>query len=281
MPLETRIYQKQRTLRFGSLLKASLKDLIQSRFLAWQLAERDIKAQYRQSYLGILWAFITPLATAFIWVFLNSSGTVKLSDTGLPYPVYAFTGTLVWSIVVASINSPMVSTQSAKGILTKINFPKEALILSGVYKLMFDSLIKLGLLLILIMVYGVGFHGTLLLVPFAILGAVLFGTTLGLLITPIGLLYKDISKLISFGMQILMYATPVVYALPESGIMRTIMLYNPITPLILTTRDLLVGFSPEYLNYFFLVLLCCLPLLFVGLVIYRMAIPIIVERLSA
>lgn len=262
-------------------MKASLSDMIQSRFLARQLAERDIKAQYRQSYFGILWAFIPPLATAFVWVFLNSSGTVKLSDTGVPYPVYAFSGTLIWSIIVASINSPLKSTQAAKGILTKINFPKEALVLSGIYKLLFDSVIKIVILIVFVLVYGVGLHSSLVFLPFAILGAVLFGTTVGLFITPLGLLYKDVSKFISFGLQFLMYITPVVYSIPDSGIMKTIMTYNPLSPLILTTRDVVLGSPPENLVYFFVVIGACIPLLFLGLVLYRIAIPIIVERLSA
>ncbi|WP_418509483.1 ABC transporter permease [Corallibacter sp.] len=281
MALETRVYKKERTIKMGALLKASLTDMYRSRFLARQLAERDIKAQYRQSYLGILWAFVTPLATAAVWIFLNNSGTVRLSDTGVPYPVYAFSGTLIWSIIVASINSPMASTNAAKGILTKINFPKEALLLSGIYKLLFDSAIKILLLVAFVFIFGVGFHYSLLLLPFAVLAAVLFGSTLGLFLTPLGLLYKDISKIISFGMQFLMYVTPVVYAIPKTGIMKTLMTYNPITPIILTTRDLVVGFQPEFLNYFIGVLALCVPLLFLGLVIYRIAIPIIVERLSA
>ncbi|GAA3784173.1 ABC transporter permease [Corallibacter vietnamensis] len=281
MALETRVYKKERTIKMGALLKASLTDMYRSRFLARQLAERDIKAQYRQSYLGILWAFVTPLATAAVWIFLNNSGTVRLSDTGVPYPVYAFSGTLIWSIIVASINSPMQSTNAAKGILTKINFPKEALLLSGIYKLLFDSAIKILLLVAFVFIFGVGFHYSLLLLPFAVLAAVLFGSTLGLFLTPLGLLYKDISKIISFGMQFLMYVTPVVYAIPKTGIMKTLMTYNPITPIILTTRDLVVGFQPEFLNYFIGVLALCVPLLFLGLVIYRIAIPIIVERLSA
>lgn len=281
MALETRIYQKQRSIRFGALLKASLNDMYHSRFLARQLAERDIKAMYRQSYLGIVWAFITPITTAAVWVFLNSSGTIRLSDTGIPYPVYAFSGTLIWSIIVAAINSPMQSTQAAKGILTKINFPKEALLLSGVYKLLFDSFIKIIILVLFVFIYGVGFHWSLLLFPIAILGAILVGTTVGLFLTPIGLLYQDIGKIITFGMQFLMYVTPVVYAMPSTGIMKTIMDWNPITPIVLTARDLVVGFTPEYLNYFSVVLIVCLPLLFLGLIIYRISIPIIVERLSA
>lgn len=281
MALETRVYQKERTIKFGALLKASLSDMYHSRFLARQLAERDIKAMYRQSYLGIVWAFIMPLATAVVWIVLNSSGTITLSDTGIPYPVYAFSGTLIWSIIVAAINSPMQSTNAAKGILTKINFPKEALLVSGIYKLLFDSFIKVILLVLFVFIYGVGFHWTLLLFPIAILGAVLFGTTLGLFVTPLGLLYKDIGKIITFGLQFLMYVTPVVYAIPKTGIMHHLMTWNPITPLVLTARDLVVGINPEHVSYFIGVMLICIPLLFLGLIIYRISIPIIVERLSA
>lgn len=279
--METKVYQKENKLSVFRLLRDSLKDIYNSRFLAYQLAERDIKAQYRQSYLGIIWAFFTPLVTAFVWIFLNSSGTVKLTDTGMPYPLFAFSGTLIWSIVTASVNLPMQSTNAARGILTKINFPKEALIISGIYKLLFNTSIKLVLLVVFVLVYGAGFSWTFLCIPLAILGAVVFGITVGLFITPIGLLYKDISRLVSFGLQFLMYVTPVVYAIPKSGVMKTIMTYNPISSIIITTRDLVVGTTPTALITFLIVLAICIPFLILGLVIYRISIPIIVERLSA
>jgi lipopolysaccharide transport system permease protein len=281
MQLETKIYQKESNLRIGKLLKESMADMARSRFLSFQLAKRDIQAQYRQSYLGIIWAFITPLATAFVWIFLNNSGTIRVTDTGIPYPVYAFSGTLLWSIITESINSPMGSTNSAKSILSKINFPKEALVVSGIYKMLFNSSIKVVLLLVFIFLYGVGFHWSLLLFPFVLLGGVLFGTTLGLLITPLGMLYKDIGRMISFGLQFLMYITPVVYAIPKSGIMKTVMELNPFTPIILTARDLAVGMAPEYLTYFLIVIACCIPLFFIALLFYRISIPILVERMSA
>lgn len=281
MELKTRVYQKENNLHIGRLIKESLTDMFGSRFLARQLAVRDIKAQYRQSYLGIIWAFITPLTTAFVWVFLNSSGTVRLTDTGVPYPVYAFSGTLLWSIVTEAITSPTNSTNAAKSILSKINFPKEALLVSGIYKLLFNSSIKILLLIGFVFFYGVGFHWTLLLFPLAILGAILLGTTVGLFLTPIGILYKDIGKMISFGLKFVMYVTPVVYAIPKDGIMKTIMEWNPLTPVILTARDLAVGMEPEYLTYYLIVLGCCIPLFFIALVFYRISIPVIVERLSA
>ena len=279
--LETKVYQKENNLRLGRLLKDSLVDIYQSRFLSKQLAIRDIKAQYRQSFLGIIWAFAGPLGTAFVWIFLNSSGTVQITDTGVPYPVFVFTGTFIWSIITESINSPMSSTNAARGLLSKINFPKEALIVSGVYKLLFNSAIKIILLLVFVVIYGVGIQWSLLLFPLVILGAVLVGTTIGLLLTPLGMLYKDISRMITLGLQFVMYATPVVYAIPKEGLMKTIMGYNPLSYVILTARDFVVGMTPEYLPYFFITIVSCIPLLLIALVFYRISIPIIVERLSA
>lgn len=276
--MQTRIYQRENKLSPGKLLKESLQDIYNSRFLARQLAERDIKAQYRQSYLGIIWAFITPLATASVWVFLNMSGTIGVTDTGIPYPLYAFSGTLLWSIITTAINTPTASTNSSKGLLSKINFPKEALIISGVYKLLFNSSIKILLLVAFVFIFGLGFHWSLLLLPFVILGAVFFGITIGLFLTPISMLYKDIGKIVSMGFSFLMYITPVVYSVPESGIMRTIMEINPFTPVILTGRDLLTGAQPEYLPYYLIVLAACIPLFFIALMMYRVSIPILVER---
>lgn len=281
MPLETRIYQRENQLKFVKLLKDSLKDIHLSRFLSKQLAVRDITAQYRQSYLGILWAFITPLLTAVVWILLRQSGTIQLSDTDMPYPIFVFAGTLIWSILVECINAPIVNTNAARSILTKINFPKEALIVSGIYKLLFNSFIKIILLIILLLFYQVTLSWYMLLFPLAILGTVLFGTAVGLLITPLGLLYKDIGKIIAFGMQFLMYASPIVYAIPNSGFMKSIMELNPLTPLVLVPRDLLVGTYPEFLGYYGLVIGCCIPILFIGVVFYRISIPIVVERLSA
>jgi len=278
MELETKIYQKENNNSFGKLLKESLGDIYRSRFLARQLAERDIKAQYRQSYLGIIWAFITPIATAAVWIFLNMSGTIQVTDTGIPYPVYAFTGTLLWSIITDAVNSPTSSTNSARGILSKINFPKEALIISGIYKLLFNSSIKILLLVVLVFLFGMGFHWSLLLLPFVILGALLFGTTIGLFLTPISMLYKDVGKVVGMGFSFLMYITPVVYAVPEEGLMRTVMEINPFTPIILTSSDLITGASPEYLAYYFVVLAVTITLFLLALLSYRISIPIIVER---
>ena len=276
--LETKIYQRANNHNIPALIKESLTDIWNSRFLSRQLAERDIKAQYRQSYLGIVWAFVSPLMTGAVWIFLNLSGTIQVSDTGIPYPVYAFSGTLIWSILTESINTPGNSTRGARGLISKINFPKEALVVSGIYKMLFNSFLKILMLVLFVFLFGVGFHWSILLLPVAILAALIMGTTIGLFITPISMLYSDVSRIIGMGLGFLMYITPVVYSIPDSGLMRVLMLYNPFTPLIVTTRDLLVGATPQFLTYFLIAFLVCIPLLFIGLVFYRISIPIIVER---
>jgi lipopolysaccharide transport system permease protein len=276
-----RIYQKNNDHSIFLLLKESIKDLIDSNFLAKQLAKRDISSQYRQSFLGIIWIFLTPLVTSLVWIVLNSSGTVQMLDTGIPYPLYAFSGTLIWSIILESINAPINDTNAAKGMMAKINFSKEAIILSSIYKIMFNSSVKVLLIMLVVVFYGLGFHFFFFLFPVIIFFTILFGVTIGLVLTPIGLLYNDVGKFISMGLSFIMYLTPVVYAIPKEGFLKFIMEVNPLTPFLLTARDFVTGNSPEFIGYFILLLFISMPVFFIALVFYRISIPILIERSNA
>jgi lipopolysaccharide transport system permease protein len=99
-PLPIRTYTPASPLAQPGLLWREMRqDLWAGRELAWRLAVRDISAQYRQSSLGVLWALISPLTTTAVWLFLSTSRLVQVAETGLPYPVFVFTGTLLWSIL--------------------------------------------------------------------------------------------------------------------------------------------------------------------------------------
>ncbi|MFT4802977.1 MAG: lipopolysaccharide transport system permease protein [Psychroserpens sp.] len=281
MPLETKIYQRGNSLSLVKLIKDSLKDLYSSRFLARQLATRDIKSQYRQSLLGVFWSFAGPLSTAIIWIFLNNSGAVGLDDTGVPYALFVFCGTLMWSTLKDSINMPLAATKGATGIMSKINFPKEALILSGVYKQVFNSLFKFVLMVVLLIFYQVIPSWSLLFFPLTFLILILVGVSFGLLITPIGMLYTDVAKAISMLMGFVMYLTPVVYVIPKEGFLKQLMELNPLTPLLEVNRSVLLGIDTEFLNYFIGLSFGMLPLFLIALAVYRVSIPVIIERLSA
>jgi len=281
MALETKIYQRGNSLSLIKLVKDSLKDLYSSRFLARQLATRDIKSQYRQSLLGVFWSFAGPLSTALVWIFLNNSGAVGLDDTGVPYALFVFCGTLLWSTLKDSINMPLTATNGAKGIMSKINFPKEALILSGVYKQLFNSLFKFVLMVVLLIFYQVVPSWSLLLFPLTFLILILVGVSFGLLITPVGMLYTDVAKAISMVMGFVMYLTPVVYVIPKEGFLKVLMELNPLTPLLEVNRSILLGMEIDFLNYFMGLSLLMVPVFLIALAIYRVSVPVIVERFSA
>lgn len=93
--LKETIYSPTQKLKDIISLKSMTKDFVNAKFLGKQLFIRDTKAMFRQSFLGILWAFVPPFLTAGAWIFLNWSGAVKISSTEVPYPIYVFCGTIL------------------------------------------------------------------------------------------------------------------------------------------------------------------------------------------
>jgi lipopolysaccharide transport system permease protein len=263
------------------MVREMFHDLFASRELAWRLAVRDISAQYRQAFLGILWAFILPLANAVTWIFLSRTGIVSVGETALPYPVYVFIGTMLWAILMDAMNAPLQQTNAARGMLAKLNFPREALLVSGIWQTLFNAGIKIALLIGALLLVGINPGWNILLFPFGILSLILVGTAIGLLITPVGMLYTDVGRALPLLMQFLMYLSPVVFPMPKEGWAATLFKINPLTPLILTTRDWLTGVAPEFPIYFLAVNAAALALLLVVWIAYRLAMPIIIERMSA
>jgi lipopolysaccharide transport system permease protein len=256
-------------------------DLHSSWELSWRLAKRDISAQYRGSLLGYLWAFVLPLANTLAWVFLNASGVVRIASTGIPYPLYVLTGTMLWQMFVEALQAPLQQVGASKSMLTKLNFPREALIVSGMIKWCFNAFIKLLIIVPLVYFFDVTPTWHLALVPVALLAILLAGTSLGLLVAPIGVLYTDIAKGIPVFAQFAMYITPVVFAMPTAGFTARLFEMNFMTPLILTARAWLTGVPSPMPGYFLVVVLCSAVLLSVGWLLYRLAMPILIERMSS
>jgi lipopolysaccharide transport system permease protein len=261
-----------------TILKEMFSDLRSARDLAWRLTIRDFKGQYRQSFLGAFWAFITPLMSAVVWIFLNASGAVKMADAGIPYPAYVFSGTMLWSILTESVNMPLKQTTAAKSIMNKINFPKEALLMAGIYKLLGNTAIKIVLIIVTLSMFGVFPSSNLIFLPLVLFGIILFGFAIGLLATPLGMLYTDIGRALPMFMQLLMYLSPVVYFVTDHGWLSKIISMNPTTPLVVNGRNAFTGLPFESLSYFGIISACMLVLFFIGWFFYRFSIPIIVER---
>lgn len=280
--LDITIYTPESSLASPTkMLRDMFHDLAAGRELAWRLVVRDINAQYRQAFLGILWAFILPLANTLVWIFLSKAGIVSISTTSVPYPLYVFIGTMLWAILMDSINSPLQQVNAAKSMLAKLNFPRESLILSGIYQTLFNASIKIALMLVALVSFGINPGWNLLLFPIGIFSLILVGTTVGLLITPLGMLYGDIGRALPLLMQFLMYVTPVVFPMPKEGWTSLLFNLNPLSPIILTARDWLTGSIPEHIGYFLIVNWVSSILFFAAWIGYRLAMPILIERMSS
>jgi len=268
-----------RTIRI--MAKDMWHDLKGSRELAWRLMVRDISAQYRQSLFGILWAFLPPLATALIFIFLNSYKVINIQETPMPYPVFAIVGTFLWQIFVFGFNAPIRVVNASKTMLTKINFPREALLLSSLGQILFDTGIKAVILIVVLLLFRIQFTWG---APFALIAMIilfLLGMTFGLLLTPIGLLYTDISHGLTIIITIWFFLTPVVYPPPTSFPLSLIAALNPVSPILVAARDLATTGVLHNPIMCFLVAFMMLLLLMVAWIIYRLAMPIVIERMSA
>lgn len=255
------------------------KDFKTSGELARRLFIRDTKAEYRQSILGILWAFITPLMNALVWIFLSVSGAVNITTTDLPYPVFVFIGTMLWSIFSDSIFSPLTATNSAKSLISKINFPREAILRTGFYKTVFNSSIKILIIALALVVFQINPGINILFGLLMILFIIFVGYSIGLLLTPFGMLYKDIGKIIPMALSFAMYTTPVVYQDVKISYLRDLVSLNPLTPIINTTRNLLTGGAWDQPFYLLAIFVASCLLMLIGWIFYRISIPIIVERM--
>jgi lipopolysaccharide transport system permease protein len=280
--LPTTIYTPDpATLKPIVMIKQMFADLLESRELAWRLAVRDISAQYRQSFLGYIWAFLLPLLNTAAWLFLNASGIVQIADTDIPYPVYVFTGTMLWQIFTEALQSPLQQISGSKGMLAKLNFPRESLILAGMLKSLFNAAIKILILVPAILLMGVYPNWYILLFPVALVSILFVGNTIGFYLSPLGVLYTDVGKAVPVLTQFAMYITPVVFAMPTTGFAAKVFELNFMTPLILTARYWLTGNHSEWLIYFIGVNVVAIFLFLLGWIIFRITMPVLIERMSA
>lgn len=263
-------------------LKGVWLDLPQAHELGLRLFKRNLMAQYRQSLLGIGWALIPPLVTAALWIILRQNGVMSVGQTSISYPVFVISGTLLWQLFSESILSPLKSVNENRAMLSKINIPREGLLLSGLYELLFNTIIKLVLLALVIIAFKqqIGFPG-IFLVPAGIVAIVIAGFSIGLLLTPIGMLFSDISRGLTIMLPFLMYLTPVIYPTPKEGMMAMIMKFNPIATLLPITRDWLTNQPVTGIPLFIGFLIGFVVLFFFSLIVYRLAMPMIIERIGS
>lgn len=276
--METRIYSPKTLNSLPSLVKNIFKGFVDGRELAWRFFLRDLKVSYTKSLLGALWLFLPPLATAGIWIFLNSRRVVTIPNAPMRYAAFVVCGTMLWSLFAEAIVKPIQRYQSAMGIMTKLNFPRESIALACIYDLTFSFLVKLIILIPLLWIFG--YPPTLLFVPaaFAAFLLTMLGFSFGLLLSPMGLLYTDISRGLPIVLPFLMYVCPVIYPMPNSGSLSLLQSFNPVSPFIERARSYMGGYDFNLNTELIYYSAGMIFIFVVSQIIIRIAMPIIIER---
>lgn len=175
-------------------------------FLVW----RDIKVRYKQTAIGAAWAVLQPLLTmAVFWLFLGK--LARLPSDGLPYPVFYFSGLVPWTYFAYSLNFTTNTVISNQSLLTKVYFPRLVLPISAVLSGLVDFGIGFVLLIFILLGYHIVPGVSIVWLPALLLLAVCTALGVGLWLSALNALYRDVRYVITFLVQFWMFASPVMY----------------------------------------------------------------------
>lgn len=218
-----------------------LKNIIGSKELIIQLFRRDFFAIYKTSFIGVGWILLSPIVGIISWILLNSSGILEPGDVGIPYPAYVLISSSIWGLFMSFISSAQGTLGVAKGFITQVDFPHEALLVKQLLDLLVNYMITFIFNLGVLLLFGVSLQAYVFIFPILILPLLFLGAGIGLIIGVISVVALDIGKIFNTVIGLLLYVTPVIYSSETSDeTLNTIIKYNPLTYLIGAVRDLIV-----------------------------------------
>jgi ABC-type polysaccharide/polyol phosphate export permease len=231
-------------------LKTSLRNLWNSRDITYTLAERDIRAQYKQATLGVLWALIAPLAMLGVFILVFSRTKAADLPPGVPYSIFAYIGILCWTFFAQSVGTGGTSLLFNHELMSKTQFPRECFPLETILVTAVNTLLAWIPLALLFLLYRiVPKPATLWVVPLMILIELLFvvGVTLG--ISALIIQMRDLAQVLPMIIQLGLFATPVIW---QFSIIRmpwrmVYAFFNPLGPVIDNARRaMLLGGHPQW-----------------------------------
>jgi ABC-type polysaccharide/polyol phosphate export permease len=227
---------------------AVLKELWQARELARTLAERELRARYKQTFLGFAWAVITPVMLMIVFT-LFFDKVANIDTGGAPYPLFSYVGLLPWTFFSSSVSSASQSLVSNMSLLNKVYCPREVFPMGSILVAGLDTVIATGVLGLLFAVTQYAPRITSVYVP--ILLAVQLCFTLGVaLLAAIATVYiRDLRQSLPMFLQLGLFATPVAFGLEEipASLRPLYAVLNPLGPVIDGYRDtVLLGQAPDW-----------------------------------
>lgn len=237
------------------LFSINFRELWKYRDLIILFVKRDLKNSYKQTILGPLWIVINPFLSTFVFTVIFGI-IANISTDGIPQFLFYMSGNILWSFFSNCLNRSSSTFLGNARMFGKVYFPRLVMPISGILYNSVTFIVQFAMYFILILIYmfsGANIHpnALALLLPILLLQTALLGTAIGLIITSVTTKYRDLNILVSFGVSLWMYLTPVVYPIsqvPEK--LRAILFLNPVAPIVETLRYAFLGsgtFEPVYL----------------------------------
>ena len=222
-----------------------LGELWKYRELLYYLTWRDVKVRYKQTVLGAAWAILQPLMTMVVFsLFFGRVAGVSSGD--LPYPIFVYAGLLPWTFFANSIAGAGQSVVGSERLITKVYFPRLIIPLSAVGAGLVDLLIAFGMLVVMMLYYGIYPAGGVFLVPVLVAGLILAAAGVGSFLAALNVAYRDFRYVIPFMVQLWLFATPTIYMQPDTVIApdwKFVLSLNPAYGLIANFRAAVLGGS--------------------------------------
>jgi lipopolysaccharide transport system permease protein len=223
---------------------------------------------------------LTPLVMTAAALGFRRTGILHVDSAGVPYAVFALVGVILWLVFVEALNAPIHAFLAEQRLLTRMCVPPEAIVLGKLGTLILNVLIRASLLAAAAAGHYLSISAGWALAPIGVASLMALGTSLGLMIAPLNLLYRDLSWALAMAMTLWFFVSPVYFSPPSAGPIGAIMRLNPVTPLLSGTRSLvLTGTIPNAASSVFVASGTFLLLAFC--VLYaRIVLPVAIEHVN-
>ena len=258
----------------NKLFSVNLKEIWKYRDLIILFVKRDITTAYKQTILGPVWIVINPLLSTVVFTVIF--GVIAgIPTDGVPQFLFYLSGNILWGFFSSCLNRGSGTFLGNARLFGKVYFPRLVMPISGIIYNLINFLLQTVVFVILIIIYaliGANVHPNLyiLFTPILVIHTALLGTAIGLIISSITTKYRDLNVLVSFGVSLLMYITPVVYPVskvPEN--FRWLMLLNPVAPIVESYRYAFLGSGTFEWQFLLISLAVTAVLLFWGVLVFN------------
>ena len=253
----------------------NLREVWKYRDLIWLFTKRSFVVTYKQTILGPAWIFLNPLISSLMYAFVFG-GIAGIQTDGGPQLLFYLSGNAIWIFFSTSLNKNATTFVSNANVFGKVYFPRLTMPISNVL----SSVIQFGVQMLLVLIFLAYYVVTgavspnweaWLLIPVVLLHLGLLGLACGVIISSLTTKYHELSILVTFGVQLWMYATPIVYPMSElgDGLMKTILMVNPVTAPVELFRYALLGVGTVDWGFYALSCVLTIVVALLGIMIFN------------